>query len=88
MVDSNNFGKYSDVCYRDALAGDKLVGNNNKPFGDLLNFLVWGAAQTVNVVLVFIFNMLIVTIVSPVKEIVDLDLDLYIFPSLSVSFYF
>lgn len=27
MVDSNHFGKYSDVCFKDGLAGDSIVGN-------------------------------------------------------------
>ncbi len=38
MADSNHHGVYSDVCFRDALAGNRLVGNDESSiFGSLLN---------------------------------------------------
>lgn len=44
MVDSNHNQKYSDACYKEALAGDSLVGNNNNSglFVDLQNALFCG----------------------------------------------
>lgn len=49
MIDSNHFGKYSDVCFKDGLAGDGLVGNtgDNGSFVKLFNALFCGAYQTV-----------------------------------------
>ena len=42
MIDSNHFGTYSDVCFKDALAGDQLVNNdgNSGIFGDFINAFV------------------------------------------------
>lgn len=42
MIDSNHMGRYSDVCFKDALAGDKLVNNDGESgiFGDLINAFV------------------------------------------------
>ena len=42
MLDSNHLTTYSDVCFKDALAGDKLVNNDGQSgiFGDLINGFV------------------------------------------------
>ena len=42
MVDSNHFGLYSDVCFRDALAGKQLVNNDNHSgkMGDFINAIL------------------------------------------------
>ena len=47
MVDSNN-GQYSDVCYRDGLAGNGLVGNtkDNDAFAALENGVFCGIYET------------------------------------------
>ena len=38
MVDSNHHGTYSDVCFKQGLAGNRLVGNDNDSiFGTVLN---------------------------------------------------
>ena len=49
MIDSNHRGIYSDVCYREGLAGDGLVGNteDDSPFTVLGNGLFCGAVNIV-----------------------------------------
>lgn len=49
MIDSNHMQKYSDVCFKDGLAGDGMVGNtdNNGPFVQLFNALFCGAYETI-----------------------------------------
>ncbi len=52
MVDSNHFGKYSDVCFKDGLAGDGLVGNNSNSgaFVTFYNAIFCGAYESFNVI--------------------------------------
>lgn len=44
MIDSNHLGTYSDVCFKDALAGNSLVNNdgNSGIFGNFINMMVCG----------------------------------------------
>ena len=50
MLDSNHLGTYSDVCYRDGLAGEGLVGNtgDNGAFAKLANGIFCFAYQVDN----------------------------------------
>ena len=52
MIDSNHGRSYSDVCFKDALAGDKLVNNdgNSGILGEFVNAMVCGNAQVSNLV--------------------------------------
>lgn len=52
MIDSNHGRSYSDVCFKDALAGDKLVDNdgNSGILGEFVNAMVCGNAQVSNLV--------------------------------------
>ena len=79
MVDSNN-GQYSDVCYKEALAGDALVGNTKDE--DLLsrfeNGIFCGALEVVPTPLDFIANMFsgdgfLVSGISTANRIVNTD---------------
>lgn len=42
MVDSNHFGSYSDVCFKDALAGEHLVNNDGQSglMGTFINGII------------------------------------------------